>query len=207
MFAQDQLFIRQRKEWVEILVSWETGNKYEILSSTRETLAYVVERRGGFGRMLLRGILRSHRSMEVDVFGPDRATRLLHFSRPFFWFFSDLEVRTAEGDRQGSVHRRWGRLHKIYDLRDEAGVVFARIESPIWRLWTFPIVGTRSRITKKWGGGLREVFTDADTFLVDFAGESWTRAQRAVILAAAISIDFDYFENNQGSSGVLSVFE
>src|SRR5207248_1366912 len=112
-------------------------------------------------------------------------------------------VRSAEGDLYGSIHRRFGILHKIYDLRNEHGQVFGRIRSPLWRLWTFPVLGTPTVISKKWGGVLREVFTDADTYLVDFADHPWTPEQRAAILAAAISIDFDFFENNQGSKGLL----
>ena len=65
----------------------------------------------------------------------------------------------------------------------------------------------RGKVAKKWGGALREVFTDADAFLVDFSDHSWTSAQRAVIFAAAISIDFDFFENNQGSGSVLDMLD
>jgi uncharacterized protein YxjI len=55
-------------------------------------------------------------------------------------------------------------------------------------------------VSRKWGGVLREAFTDADSYCVEY-GSGFDEGQRAVILAAAISIDF--FENNQGSDGVL----
>ena len=47
-------------------------------------------------------------------------------------------------------------------------------------------------------------YPDADTYLVDFSNDSWSTEQRAVILGAAISIDFDFFENNQSRGGLLS---
>lgn len=111
----------------------------------------------------------------------------------------------------GGIHRRFGILHKKYDLRDENGQLFARIESPIWRLWTFPVLDLggqeRAVITKRWGGFLREMFTDADNYLVDFMTHPWTIQQRAAIFAAAVSIDFDFFENNQGRrGGAVSLF-
>ena len=62
---------------------------------------------------------------------------------------------------------------------------------------------SEAEIAKKWGGGLREIFTDADTFRVAFGAGSWTPEQRTVVFAAAISIDFDFFENNQGSGGLV----
>ena len=66
------------------------------------------------------------------------------------------------------------------------------------------LVAGEALISKRWGGGLREIFTDADTFMVDFGNGIWTEEQRQVIFAAAMSIDFDFFENNQGSRGVLN---
>ena len=69
------------------------------------------------------------------------------------------------------------------------------------------VQGQTATISKKWGGALREVFSDADTFRIEFGTASWTEEQRAVLLAAAISIDFDFFENNQGSGGIASLLD
>ena len=53
-------------------------------------------------------------------------------------------------------------------------------------------------ISKKWGGLLKEYISDADKFGVSFEAQNLTTAQKAVIFGAALAIDFDYFENNQG---------
>lgn len=201
-----RVFVRQRKEWTEILVDWETINQYAVLDEGGTELGTVAEKGSGLWRFLRRGFLRSHRPLEVAV--ADRTGRIvLSLDRPFFLLFSDLDVRTPEGGTVGHVKRRFGVIYKRYDLLDETGQLFARIASPRWRLWTFPVAtddGQRTAtISKKWGGGLREIFTDADTFLVDFEGHPWTEAQRAVIFCAALSIDFDFFENNQGRGGLL----
>lgn len=201
-----ELFIRQRKEWTEIIVDWETSNRYEILGPGQQTLGMIAERGGGLLQSLKRAFLRAHRGFEIDVFNP-AGVLLLTLARSFFFFFSDLAVTTPDGTALGSVHRRFGILFKKYDLRDASGRTFARIRSPLWRLWTFPILAedgsAAGSISKKWGGALREVFSDADTFRVDFASHAWSSAQRAVIFAAAISVDFDFFENNQGSGGLI----
>jgi uncharacterized protein YxjI len=199
------LFIRQRKELVEILVDWEMGNQYTILDAEQNELAYVAEKKGGIWSFFRRGFLRSHRPLEIAVV--DRAgERALDLTRPFFFLFSSLDV-TSGGRSLGRVERRFGVLYKRYDLIDATTVCFARVKAPRWRLWTFPVEGedgaSTSTISKKWGGVLREAFTDADTYRVEFGDARWTEEQRAVILAAAISIDFDFFENNQGSGGVL----
>ena len=200
------LFIRQRKELVEILVDWEMDNQYSILDAEQNELAHVAEKKGGIWAFFRRGFLRSHRPLEIAVV--DRGgQRVLNLARPFFWIFSTLDVTTGEGRTLGLVQRRWGVLHKKYDLFDAVGSCFARVKAPRWRLWTFPVEGSdgvsEATIAKKWGGVLREVFTDADTYRVEFGEGCWSEEQRAVILAAAISIDFDFFENNQGRGGVL----
>lgn len=210
ILSTQQLFVQQRKEWVEVVIDFETLNKYVILDANKQELGLIAERGGGFGATLRRWLLRSHRPFVIDILSRSGGV-LIELSRKFFFFFSDLDVRSAEGERYGSIHRRFGILYKKYDLRDDMGQVFARVKSPFWRLWTFPLQATtgptNSKIAKKWGGGLSEIFTDADTFMIDYADHPWDEKQRAVIFAAAISIDFDFFENNQGSSGVLSFMD
>jgi hypothetical protein len=92
-------------------------------------------------------------------------------------------------------------LTRRFDMRDAQGKVFATIESPLWRFWTFPVLDAQGQrqgvIRKRWSGLFREAMSDADKFELDFGTHPWTLAQRSVIFAAAISIDFDFFENNQ----------
>lgn len=201
-----QLYIKQRKELVEILVDWETANRYVLVGPDQSQLGYIAERKQGILSSILRAIFRSHRAFEVDVFTPDRQ-RVLTLWRDFFWFFSSLSLRTEDGRRLGQIEHRFGILRKKYDLMDGTGRLFARIESPLWRLWEFPIYDTNGQklgsISKRWGGLLREMFTDADTYQIDFGSQDWSVDQRAVILAVAISLDFDFFEENQGSKGGL----
>ena len=68
--------------------------------------------------------------------------------------------------------------------------------------YSFPLFKENIRvgeITKKWrgfqvSGLLTEAFTDADTLLVDFGSRTWSEEEKALIMSAAISIDFDFFE-------------
>ncbi len=203
--TQPQLSLRQRKEWVEILIDFETRNQYAVLGAGGEELGTLAEEAGGLGRVLTRWLLRSHRPLDAALCDRTGAL-LLRLSRPFFWLFSDLHVRDSQGRAVGSVHRRFGILQRRYDLRDAFGRTFARVRSPLWRIWTFFVEaedGRSATIGKQWSGFLREVFADADRFGVDFSQASFSPEERAVIFAAAVSIDFDFFENNQGVGGLL----
>lgn len=196
-----KLFIEQHwRAWYEILLNWEQRNEYSVSNGTR-LVASVVEQATGLANAIARVMLGSHRPFEIAVLEPGRNEPMLEFHRKFFFLFSDLEVQTPAGRVLGRVQRRFGLAYKLYDLHDEEGV-FARIAGPMWRPWTFRIVDADNQqvalITKKWSGLLREMNTDADNFLVDFGDAiDWTLPQRAVIFAAAMSIDFDFFENNQ----------
>ncbi len=202
-----EYFVHQKKEWTEIIIDFETKNQYEVLDIDGRGIGTISEVSSGFGGFLKRNFFGSHRSLDVRVHD-EAGQPLLRLARPFFFWFSSLDVVEESGEKLGCVERRFGILYKKYDLVDAQGRRFAEIRSPFWRLWTFPVRHvsgvSEATISKKWGGALREVFADADTFRVAFESGSWAAAERLVVFAAAISIDFDFFENNQGSRGLLN---
>lgn len=208
--TNQELFIQQRKEWAEIIIDFETRNRYAVMDASGTPIGVVAEVSSGISAFFSRWLLGSHRALDVHVLETD-GREILHLRRGFFWFFSSLDVVLASGAKLGRVERRFGILHRKYDLIDEFDKCFARIIAPRWRIWTFPVESTdgasKAEISKKWGGALREVFTDADTYRISFEGGSWSSAHRKVIFAASISIDFDFFENNQGSGGLFRFFK
>ncbi len=198
--SHQSLFVHQVREWAEILVDFETRNKYEILDREENKIGFIAEKNKGFWAALIRQTLNTHRPMEIVVWD-NLKEEVLRLERPFYWIWSDLTVSSL-GRKVGSIHRRFAFLHKVYDLRDISGRVFARIKAPFWRLWTFPIFNLPGErqvgvITKNWGGVIKEVFSDADKFQVQFP--KWEPQKKAIVLAAAISIDLDYFEKNSKS--------
>ena len=200
--GQRCLYIKQKKNWAEIMVDFETANRYAVMDESQNIVGMIAEEGNGFLTTLSRLFFRSHRGFTASLVSSDGAC-LISLSRRFFFFFSHLQV-TSGPKIIGHVARRFGILHKKYDLSDATGRVFATIKSPIWRLWTFPILDERrivqgAQIAKKWGGPLREIFTDADTYQVDFGQGTFSLQERYVIIAAAISIDFDFFERNNRS--------
>jgi uncharacterized protein YxjI len=202
-----QFFIRQVKEWVEILIDWETTNKYRVYDPQKQELGFLAERGGGLFHTLKRAFFRSHRPFDADLLSP-KGEKILHFQRPFFWIWSDLEISNGQGKKVGSVHRRFAFFYKKYDLMDVHGHLFARLASPFWRIWKFPLLDAQDnevgQVSKKWGGVLREIFTDADAYLVDYGNKNWSVEEKAVIFGAALSIDFDYFENNAKRGGLMN---
>jgi hypothetical protein len=82
-------------------------------------------------------------------------------------------------------------------VTDPSGRLLLRVSSPLWRPWTFVFKrDTRelARVEKKWSGMLQEAFTDADRFRVAFESPELNLDERALVLAAGIFIDLQYFE-------------
>ena len=196
------LQIKQNKEWIEVLAGWETANSYSILDENGEKKADLLERSNGVMDTLLKQFLGSHRGFEAVLLDLDQ-TELLRFKRSAFFILSNLHVLDKERKLLGRAQRRIGIINKKYDLYDNSGQIFARIKSPIWRIWTFRVYISSSdkpiaTISKQWSGAFKEAFTDTDNFKIEFGNHNWTSQQKRVIIAAALSIDFDFFENNQG---------
>ena len=105
----------------------------------------------------------------------------------------------ATGRLLGVAQQRFSLLRKRLDLAGPTGRPLARLTGPLLRPWTVLVEqGPESnprevgRIEKKWSGLLRETFTDADNFLVTLpAGDE---PLRALVLAAAVLVDFLWFE-------------
>ena len=49
------------------------------------------------------------------------------------------------------------------------------------------------KVSKKWGGAAKEIFTDADTFGITFSNHLDTKT-KAILLGTAILIDFAFYE-------------
>lgn len=203
MFNQNKaIIVSQVREMFEIVINWETANKYNILDENGNIIGFAAERTNGIFHRIIRNFLRSHRKITIDIWDNEK-NHLLVGIRPFYFFFSDLEIRDDKGKYIGEIKTRFGILKRKYDLYDQPGRVFATIESYRWRLWTFTIFGRLEKelgvISKKWGGFLKEVFTDSDRFAIDLSKNDWTIEQKSVLVFACLSIDLDFFEDNSNS--------
>lgn len=107
------------------------------------------------------------------------------------WFRWRIEVQRADGTPVGTVTKQL-RLGKArFQLGDPDGAEVGEVRARNWRAKDFEIVDTGggqiANVTKRWRGLLTEVFTDADTYVVDLGGSP--EPLRSLALAAALSID------------------
>jgi hypothetical protein len=102
------------------------------------------------------------------------------------------------------------------DAREVGMLQFARVDEPFLS-WDFSLKSEDSRligtVNRNFAGFAREIFTDTGVYALrmDSAGteteqsapvSGMTLDQRAVMLATAVSIDFDYFSRHSSSGGM-----
>jgi len=195
-----RLTVRQRKRWLEILLSFEMKNSYDVYDDQQMPVLRVREEGVGFVCLLKRlflGPLRPFRATVLDL-GTQAAVLLLR--RPFRFFFHRLEIARGDGSALGAIQRRWAWFRRNYDIEDATGNVTAQIFGPILRPWTFQILidgQERGVIRKRWSGFLKEMFTDADNFGVEL-GELADPEMKALALAATVLVDVVHFERAKG---------
>jgi uncharacterized protein YxjI len=192
----DSLVIRQRKELTEVFTSMETKNRYEIDLPDGRTILYAQEQGEGGADFLRRNFLNTARPFHIEL-SDERGQDMMHLHRPWRWWFARLDVLDGNNAPLGAIERRFALFAKRFTVLDPSGAEIAELDGPMLRPWTFRVlVGGQEvgQITKQWSGLLREAFTDADTFGVQY-GPGMSPQLRALALAATFLIDFLYFEH------------
>ncbi len=188
-----ELVVRQTKEMLEVFTEFETANRYRILTPEGDEAMFAYEESG----MLSRQFMGTHRPLNLHVVDKDEQP-ILNANRNFFWLFSHLNVEDGSGKPLGSLHRKFGILHRKFALLDSDGQQIAGLNGSVFRRYTFTLNNAQGRemgrIVKQWGGILREGFTDADTFSVQFSDDERSQETRLLLLASAFAIDMDFFE-------------
>ncbi len=194
--AFDRLTVRQKRKWVEILLSFELTNKYDVYGAYATPTLRVEEQGRGFFGFLLRMLLSAARPFHAHVMEAQTGRILMKLHRRFRFIFHRLEVTAGTGETIGAIERRWSWLRRIYGIYDAQGNEVLEVFGPFWKPWTFElrvreqVVGM---ITKRWSGLGKELFTDADNFGIEMQSVA-NPLHRALAFAALVLIDVVHFE-------------
>lgn len=198
-----RLLIQQTKEWGEVLLGFESKNRFELRDEAGARIGYAAEEAKGFGQWFLRNLFGRCRKAKIHVYEPGGG-QVGYGDKPFRWYFHRMDV--YDGDQRiGAVQRRFAWFRAVFDLENAAGEPVMELRSGLWRYWHFALtfrgeeVGS---IRKRWGGLLKEMFTDADTFGVEVAPHVPVEV-RKLLLVSTFLVDFTCFENNQGRTSLL----
>jgi uncharacterized protein YxjI len=192
------LAVRQQQEWGEILMGWETRNRYEVSDANRRPVLYVGETGEGVLASLIRNIW-PFRSINLELMTLS-GTLAMRVIRPWTLFFARVDVSAWDGRLMGQIQQRFRLFGRRFDILSAEGALLATIDGPLFHPWTFHVHRMGSAIAtirKQWSGLGQEMFSDADNFGVRFHAGRIDGRLRQLVLAATFVVDLVYFENRQ----------
>jgi uncharacterized protein YxjI len=214
LLSQPLLIIGRQVELMNVFIGVEQQNKYTIRDSSGAQFGWIIEEDKGFVGVVLRQLLRTRREFKADVMDMN-GNVVLKVHRPIKWLLnSTITVSKPNGTEVGIVQSDWHLWRRRYDLFLQNEQI-ARIDDGFWA-WDFHIEDQDKRllsfVTRKFIGFVKELFTDMGQYVVHFDSICQRRSgglsldERSVILAAAISIDIDYFSRHSQFGSHMGVF-
>ncbi|KAI8992309.1 Scramblase-domain-containing protein [Pilobolus umbonatus] len=208
LLTQPAMIIGRQIEMLNVFLGYEQANRYKIMDAQGNNLGFIAEEEG-LGKSIGRQFLGTHRKMQATVLNPEGEV-LFKIIRPYSLINSKIMIYTEEDELIGEVHQRWNLVRRKYDLF-VGSKQFAAIDTPILG-WDFNLQdengGVLGNVSRNFVGFAREIFTDTGEYAlrmdaVEGNARGMTLDERAVTLACAISIDFDYFSRHTGRGGLM----
>ncbi|KAG0948732.1 hypothetical protein G6F64_001867 [Rhizopus arrhizus] len=206
LLTQSAIAVCRQIEMMNVFLGYEQANRYKILDPQGKLLGYILEEEG-LGKSISRQLLRTHRKMNATVINPEGEV-MFKIMRPYSLVNSRIFIYTAQDELVGEVQQRWHLLRRKYDLFI-GKTQFATIDTPFLG-WDFNLQdekgGVLGNVNRNFVGFAREIFTDTGEYVlrmdaVEGNSRGMSLDERAVTLACAISIDFDYFSRHSSHGG------
>ncbi|MDQ3991587.1 MAG: phospholipid scramblase family protein [Actinomycetota bacterium] len=187
LIDQPRFFVNQKAKLIELT------NEYRILDEAGAEIGVIRQEGQSKLKKMARLVSRLDQFMThtLAVYEPD-GTKVVQLTRPRKLLKSRLQVTDGGGVPVGTIAQENVVGKKRFALTGNAGEVLGAINAENWRSWDFRIEdaqgGEVGRITKKWAGAGRELFTTADNYMVEVS-EQVTGPLRLLALAAAAGVD------------------
>lgn len=130
-------------------------------------------------------------------------SRILQLTRPRKFMKSRLLLEDSGGRKVGEIAQKnvFGKIN--FDFVDASGRTIGQIKAENWRAWNFSIVDETGRevgrITKRFVGALKGMFTTADNYVVEI-DEGVSGDLRLFALGAAAGVDTALKQDDRGFS-------
>lgn len=191
------------KEQVKFLKTKQTYDIFDF--DTEEQLGVAEEEISGLIQTLRWFLSKSWLPTLVVVRDHEGAV-VFKIRRGGFVFRARVEVLNADNELIGYFKSKLFSLSGGFWVYDAADKQFAEVKGNLigfnYRVLT-PEGEELGRVTKKWGGAIKELFTSADTYMVEVSEDLAEQpVAKMLVLAAALSIDIIFKSENKGGVGV-----
>ena len=199
LLTHDVLVVNQKAKLFELTSEYairdEQGNDVGIIRQEGQSAA----------RKVLRMVSSLDQFLTHTLAVYDRdGTKVVELTRPRKIMKSTVQVRDGSSREVGRIVQQNVVGKKRFGLEGANGERLGAINAENWRAWDFAIedaTGTDvGRITKKWGGLLREGLTTADNYVLHVSGQV-SPDLRLLMLASAAGIDLA-LKQDEGGRGI-----
>ena len=172
---------------------FKAANNYDILDpKTQEVILHCREDNMSFITKMLRfSDYKRMTPFEVTISLPD-GQRLLTVKRGWTFWRSVVEVLDGKGDLVGTFRQRMMSIGGKFDLLGPDGNQLCTLRGK-WTSWDFSFEHEHeilARVTKKWAGLGKELFTTADNYMLTIEPVvPPDRSIRMMVMAAVMCID------------------
>lgn len=186
LFQQNILVVNQKAKLIELT------NQYSVFDANGNTVGHVNQ----VGQSNVKKLLRLVSSVDqflthhFDITDSSGAL-VMSITRPAKIFKSTVLINDSAGAELGRIVQEnvFGKIHFALEV---GGLKIGAIKAENWRAWNFSIEDADgrevARVTKKFAGLAREMFTTADSYMVEIH-ENLSQPLHSLVIAAALSID------------------
>jgi uncharacterized protein YxjI len=193
MFDRRQFMVKERVGFLKLT---DTYDIFDLTSSAQ--LGIAQESVGPLIKVLRLLINKRLLPTSIEVRASDGGPALLTIKRGVGFLRTPVQVIDQSGRQIGSFKSKVFTLGGGFDVFDATGGKIAEIKGD-WKGWNFTLRGPAGeelgKVTKKWAGIGKELFTTADNYAIAL-NETAPRSQESVamLLAAGLAVDTVYKE-------------
>jgi uncharacterized protein YxjI len=195
IFDQSVLVVNQKAKIIEV------NNEYAIFDENGTQIGAVRQ----VGQSKAKKVLRVLTSVDqflttkLEIVDTD-GNVALQLTRPAKLMKSKVIVQDGKGTEIGQIIQQ-NVIGKIHFSLEARGQTVGSINAENWRAWNFNIQDRSNReiarVTKKWEGLMKNMFTTADNYVVNIPSPL-EEPLRSLVVAAALSIDTALKQDSRG---------
>ncbi len=163
ILKRDQVFVK------ELVGYFKAANAYELLDETGKKIGEVKEKIPGFFKKLLKfSDFKTMLSFQVHFYDSNQQ-EFLTIWRKFSFFRSKVYAKDADQRPLGHFKQKLLTLGGKFEIYDADGHLAGMVKGD-WKGWDFTVTDAHNqqvgKITKKWAGLGKELFTTADNYVI-----------------------------------------
>jgi uncharacterized protein YxjI len=184
-FLGDEYFIDEKVNLLKFT------NEYKVYNETGLQIGAIKQRMSGWHKVLTLLINKKMMPFQLEITDVNDQLQAT-ISRGWTFWMSKITVTDPNGVVVGLINQKFKFFKPEFLINDANGANLAKITGD-WKAWNFSIVNPAGaemgKISKKWGGAMKEIFTTADKYNVSIDPNYAESNNKVAIVATAITID------------------